>query len=446
MLSMLEQINLNPELGQVLTPENVALRMVQSAAQYLPKGKVSILDPAVGPATFLKAIQNSELLIKDFDCYDIDQYMCAITSSYCKQCQFETSVINKDFLLENKNKKYDFIILNPPYIRQENLSLDYKLAIKHRLLNGKVKQINGRSNLFIYFLYKCLIQLSENGVMCAIVYDSVLHTQYGHEFINYVEKNFSIIKCENIQTPFEGAIIDASILIIKNDNSLFRKAVSSQTEHKNGFTSLSELLSIRRGTALPSRKMFLAHPDDGVVYNLSQPIIMKPSDRKSLVIDCADSRYYSFGLHHRVDDLLLNRLKDNGMDNRTSAFNAAEGSILLNYYIRKAPKHIFNQNGFAASDNFYVCEAEQDFPNEAAWLLLNSSLYKESILKAARNQGNGLKKLQVYEYKKASAPDWRVIPKTKIQKISSKASVLIKSAATVEDISSLADQLVREVF
>jgi len=446
MLSMSERISLNPELGQVLTPEDIALRMVYSSAEYLPEGEISVLDPAVGPATFLKAILNSKLSIKDFDCYDVDQYMCAITKKYCSQCRFETRVINKDFLLEAKNRKYDFIILNPPYIRQENLSPDYKAVIKRHLLNGKIKQINGRSNLFIYFLYKSLQQLNDNGIMCAIVYDSVLHTQYGHEFLNYVVQNFSIIKCESIQTPFDGAIIDASILIVRKDNSLSHNAMLPQTESKNGFTSLSELLNIRRGTALPSRKMFIAHPDDGTAYNLSQPIIMKPSDRKSLVIDRADSRYYSFGLHERVDALLLNRLKDNGMDDKSSAFNAAEGSILLNYYIRNAPKHIFNRNGFAASDNFYVCRAEQGFPDDAAWLLLNSNLYKENILKAARNQGNGLRKLQVYEYKKAYVPDWRLISKANIQKISSEASVLIKSGSSIDEISSVADQLLREVF
>ena len=446
MLNSVERINLNPDLGQVLTPSSIALKMVQSAKPYLSKKKISVLDPAVGPATFLKAIQQSALSIRSFDGYDIDQYMCSIANSYSKKCQFDTKIINEDYLLQDNSKKYDFIIMNPPYVRQENLSIDYKRSVKARLLNSSVNKINGRSNLFIYFLYKCLTQLNTNGVMCAIVYDSVLHTQYGQDFIKYVKQNFSIIKFENAKTPFDNVIIDASIFILKNDITLSNLEIPLESKGQEGFSCMSDLLEIRRGTAFPSRKIFLAYRGDGELYKFSKPIIMKPKNRRALVLDDADSRYYSFGVHQQVNTLLLNRTNASKQSLKTTSFTEASGRILLNYYIRKEVKHIFNQERYPASDNFYVCETKNSFPNEVAWLLLNSALYIENILKAARNQGSGLRKLQVYEYKNAYVPDWRLIPQSKLHQISHEASILINNAARMEEINWIADSTVKEIF
>ena len=447
MLSAVETIDLKPDLGQVLTPVDIADKMVNWASDYLPRNAhIKILDPAVGPATFLKAIRKSSLKIESFDCYDVDEYMCHITKKQGIGYPFKIKVKNQDFLLDGKEDKYDFIILNPPYIRQENLSFEYKSTIRHNLINNQIGSINGRSNLFIYFLCKSLQQLNENGVMCAIVYDSIMHTQYGQDFMKYVCQYFDVVKFKNVSAPFDGALIDASILIVKKEHAINRNHAFSIPEAKSGYVQLSELMNIRRGTTLPSRKIFLAHPEDGEIYKFSLPIIMKPYDREVLIVERADSRYYRYGLNCEVDRFLSAKAKDSGANYEKVLFKEIFGNILLNYYIRNKPRHLYNHNSISASDNFYVCKTYEGFPNEVAWLLLNSDLYKDALLNSARNQGSGLKKLQVYEYENASVPDWRSIAKNNIQRFISQALSLIKHKASPCEVNKAADRIVKEGF
>ena len=75
-------INLNPDIGQVLTPDAVAEKMIKRSLVYLKNKNLSILDPAIGPATFLKAINKLKINVKNFDGYDIDNRMVTISNEY----------------------------------------------------------------------------------------------------------------------------------------------------------------------------------------------------------------------------------------------------------------------------------------------------------------------------------------------------------------------------
>ncbi|MBD3842302.1 MAG: hypothetical protein IE909_10530, partial [Campylobacterales bacterium] len=359
---------------------------------------------------------------------------------------FKTDIKNKDFLLGGIQHKYDLIILNPPYIRQENLSLEYKNIIRSNLINNQIKSINGRSNLFIYFLYKSLMQLNKNGVVSAIVYDSIIHTQYGQEFLNFARRYFDIVKFENILAPFDGAMIDATVLIMKKSNRVEKKPIPVISEHKKGYIKLSELMNVKRGTTLPTRQVFLAHPEDGEIYKFSLPLIMKPYDRNALIVEDADSRYYQYGINREVDNFLSKKLEVIGAFDKKISFKGISGNILLNYYIRNKPKHLYNKHNISASDNFYVCKINEDFPSEVAWLFLNSDLYNDALLNSARNQGNGLKKLQLYEYKSAFIPDWRIISSKNKDLLLKKALLLIEHKASLEEVKNTANRAVQEVF
>ena len=64
------------------------------------------------------------------------------------------------FLLSDKA---DYIIGNPPYIRLQNLSIEYRDYIKNNFVSA-----TGRFDIFICFLEKSDELLNENGRMCLI--------------------------------------------------------------------------------------------------------------------------------------------------------------------------------------------------------------------------------------------------------------------------------------
>ena len=77
------------ELGQVWTPPNCAFYMVKVLmGNLVGEPPYQILDPAIGPATFLKAFSRyfpNHVIPIRFSAYDIDKRMCIYTQDYCRK-------------------------------------------------------------------------------------------------------------------------------------------------------------------------------------------------------------------------------------------------------------------------------------------------------------------------------------------------------------------------
>jgi hypothetical protein len=80
--------------------------------------------------------------------------------------------------------------------------------------------------------------------------------------------------------------------------------------------------------------------------------------------------------------------------------------LLFNYYLRNRPRHLLN-SGRAFADNFYGLTPRFPLSDLAALALVNSTWFCTEILTRARNQGSGLAKIQLFEYRQARLPDWR---------------------------------------
>jgi predicted Fe-Mo cluster-binding NifX family protein len=75
----------------------------------------------------------------------------------------------------------------------------------------------------------------------------------------------------------------------------------------------------------------------------------------------------------------------------------SSGNFIFNYYLRNNIDFIYNPNKHLSSDNFYSVNIEH---SELTYLaILNSSLTRLNILNNSRSQGNGLRKIQLYEFK-----------------------------------------------
>ena len=164
-----------------------------------------------------------------------------------------------DFLAAKINEKYDVIIANPPYIRHELLSKKYKEEILFPLIDRTGFKISKKSNYFSYFLLKSLECLSENGTLCFLVYDSILHTEYGKQLLNFIDENFFLVEKIQTKAPFEGVLIDAVILVIKK--TTINKNIVSHLKLdlvKHNYIKLEKLLNVCRGMSFPKENGFLS--------------------------------------------------------------------------------------------------------------------------------------------------------------------------------------------
>ena len=175
--SVLEKENKKNLLGQVFTPHILAKFMVSLFKSDLQQHH-RILDPCIGPNTFLSYLDDIDSSIK-ITGVELDQSLISeiIKAFYTKPSR---ELILDSFFNVPLSEKFDFIIQNPPYVRQE-LMMDGEnsKSLALRSLSPLSEIIPAKSNLYVYFLLKSIFHLTDNGRMIAVIYDSWLYSDFG---------------------------------------------------------------------------------------------------------------------------------------------------------------------------------------------------------------------------------------------------------------------------
>ena len=438
----------NSNLGQVWTPDTIAEYMAKKLFANLDGSRVNkILDPACGPATFSKALLAEKHRNFSLVSFDIDSRFTHYTNEINSLSDFNYRIVNQDYLLNDSLiNSFDGVIVNPPYIRHEELENKDRYTKYLEMMYGE--KLDKRSNVFAYFLLKGVIDLKPNGVMCAIVYDALRETLYGKKTLKLIDKYAEIISIEHFETPFSDAIVDANILLLRKRTKPKLDNSNKINIDNSGFVPLNELLEIKRGISFIQRSIFIADKKDKF-YNLSSPLFVKQGTLKGYLVK-ADKRAYLFESYNDVSEDLLFWLEERAESSNKKGKKLTNKSvtelIIFNYYIRNNPRHLWNADKIDVSDNFYSSKTKNDFPSEVAWLLLNSDLYLREIVSSGRSQGSGLIKLQLFEYKGALVPDWRFLTKYQVEYISKIANDLLINNAIKENVTNAANEIIGKYF
>lgn len=98
------------------------------------------------------------------------------------------------------NKKMDFIVGNPPYVRVHNLAGNY-----HKVKKFNFSQ-NGMTDLYIVFFEIGFRMLKDNGKMCLITPSSCLKSKAGENFRKFILENKNLVKIVDLEhfQPFEA--------------------------------------------------------------------------------------------------------------------------------------------------------------------------------------------------------------------------------------------------
>ncbi len=124
-------------LGQVFTPESVVRCMLR-----LRQNTGRVLEPSCGDGAFLKHLRHAVGI-------ELDP----------RQCPPEA--LNTDFFAYPESEKFDTVIGNPPYVRYRDIG-----ATTRKLL--RQDGFDGRSNLYLFFIEKCVRHLAPGGELIFI--------------------------------------------------------------------------------------------------------------------------------------------------------------------------------------------------------------------------------------------------------------------------------------
>lgn len=168
-------------LGQYFTPAPIAEFMSGLVSAF---GAETVLDPAIGAGALVSALPSSTHIHGS----DISPICVALTSAGLSARGFTDVTVSKaDFLAEQnlfsrgseREREFDAVICNPPYMRHHLLAKEEKRRLTARygaLFNADISSL---STNYVYFFLESLQRLRDGGLLVFITPADFLDTRFG---------------------------------------------------------------------------------------------------------------------------------------------------------------------------------------------------------------------------------------------------------------------------
>lgn len=447
-LSNRRNINM-ADLGQIFTKGNVARYMVSLFDLFK---HATIMDPCYGAGTFLDALVSYNFT--NVTACEIDTELFETTKS--KYSQYR--LLNADFLRYDENKKYDGIIMNPPYIRQEKIDeLESYGITKEKLRCVPIfAGLPSTANMYMYFIMKAIDLLKENGQLIVIFPSSWMNAKTGEKFQKLMLSKCGLEKQIHIYGDvFEReALVEVVILkLIKGrlnliadeefleskDGILTSVSVNEQKSFNMFSYPFSELATIKRGLTTGCNEMYInpdifCEDDDCFKPILSSPksidgytTLNAQLDRLFFPMDDVVSseiaKYLDFWKNKIIKEQKPKTLylKVNSNEKWYKLREICGEGILFSYFVRNDMKFVMNETAVLARDNFYVIKPKVD--KWVLFALLNNYYTYYQLELSGKRYGAGLLKLQRYDVERLTFPEYELISKrdkTKMEELSHK--------------------------
>lgn len=148
-------------LGQVFTPRFVVDKILS-----LRKNNGTCMEPSCGDGAISSMIEGVVAI----------EYDSSVCPDYA---------MNMDFFDYDISNKFDSIIGNPPYVKFKDIGKDTKDKLDMNLFDK-------RSNLYLFFIEKCIKQLKDNGELIFIVPRDFLKSTSSIKLNEFIYKSGTI--------------------------------------------------------------------------------------------------------------------------------------------------------------------------------------------------------------------------------------------------------------
>ena len=185
-------------------------------------------------------------------------------------------LVQGDFLLEPPEGPFDFVVGNPPYVRQELIPAPLLAAYRNRH-----RTMYDRADLYIPFIERSLLMLAEGGSLGFICADRWMKNRYGGPLRNLVAAKFHLkTYVDMVDTPafYQEVIAYPAITIISRG-----KPGATRVAHRPSLdrATLLRLAEELRAARLP--KEGSAARELPCVTNGAEPWLLGSPDQTALV-------------------------------------------------------------------------------------------------------------------------------------------------------------------
>ncbi len=219
-----------------------------------------ILEPSFGTGNFINELLKYDVSI---DAFEIDKNVYKpIDRCNC---------FNGDFLLQEINKKYDFIIGNPPYIE---LTYSYYTDEDKKKLEKLYKlKGRGRINLIHLFFDRTFQLIKEKGFIAFLLPSTILTSPWYNDIRKKIYEEYSVLNIiENV--PFKEVSISVCLLILQKKVNGKHKFIEKNDE----FYILTKNKNILNKTTL-KQKGFKCQIGDILWYKVKECLTDNTNDK-----------------------------------------------------------------------------------------------------------------------------------------------------------------------
>lgn len=168
-------------LGQVFTPQHIVSDMLSLVRSVKHTHNPRFLEPSCGNGAFWQNLPSNKVGI-EIDSTALQKLLCHtevraevsqnalsleskrdISLCATHRAQYDNQILNIDFFSYPVSEKFDTIIGNPPYVRYQDI-----LDSTKTLLKPFSAIFDMRTNLYLFFIYKCVLHLKEHGELIFI--------------------------------------------------------------------------------------------------------------------------------------------------------------------------------------------------------------------------------------------------------------------------------------
>jgi len=389
--------------GQHYTPREVARLLAAFAVR--SAGDL-VLDPSCGDGRLLaEALERKARLVEQSHCardllcgdlYGLDRSAPAVeaaTATGARVAQADFFDVEPGSSLNEALKlpeRFDAIIGNPPYIRQEVMGAPDKLRVVGRLTHDRAQAAevwwprwSGRSDIYVFFFAHAIRFLKPGGRLVFLTASSWLDVGYGAPLREFLLRNFRIVAVieSAVETFFSDASINTAITVLERKPGT-RAGEDQPVRFVQLTAPLAEIFRDREaGPVELSREIGLAHSarssDEWRIRLISQSslvseggwgrhlraddVFFRVLDRGRTLLPLGELARVRFGLKSGANDFFY--LKEAGDGNRARATTAGPGGLSALGDVASLRRGITT----GANEFFYVkavdarCEASDEF-------------------------------------------------------------------------------------
>lgn len=205
--------------------------------------ELSVFDPACGSGEFLREILR-QLKIRHYR-GRVKLLGWDISASACEMANFTLAweardamgevaieICNIDSLLPQNEwpTALDIVIMNPPFVSWQDLSVDQRANLSSIL--GDIKE--KRSDLSQAFIWKAIGSLQENGILGTIVPASFFTNESANRLRSRLKEEMQPVLLARLGSHqlFSGAIVDTAIYVAKKEPENSQSVVALWADHR----------------------------------------------------------------------------------------------------------------------------------------------------------------------------------------------------------------------